>query len=86
MLGRRPILEGVRGCGLLDCDGVVDMHDGVFTGERVSWDIQSQSWYAQSSTYRLLEGGILLLRTHGYDTVNNCRVYTCMLISISYAG
>jgi hypothetical protein len=23
MLGQRPILEGVRGCGLLDCDAAI---------------------------------------------------------------
>jgi hypothetical protein len=32
----------------------------------------------------LLKGGILLLRTHGYDIVNNWELYTLVSISLRW--
>ena len=72
MLGRRPILEGVRGCVLLDCDYAVDVICCMLTTKKVSLDfIQRKSCHAEPRTYRLLQGGILLLRTDGYDIFIN---------------
>ena len=39
MLGRRPILGGVRGCILLEQNSAVDIVHGVFTVGEVSLEI-----------------------------------------------
>ena len=72
MLGRRPILEGVQDCVLLDCDYAVDVICCMLTTKKVSLDfIRRKSYHAEPRTYRLLQGGILLLRTDGYDIFIN---------------
>jgi len=85
MQGQRPILEGVRGCVMLDCDLACDvLCEELLPSKLATISIYFYLERTTPRTYRLLQGGILLLGAYGFITINYCEF--CTLILLPYAG